>query len=154
MTAYQARECLVLAIRHAYVRRMADSKAMTSRIRRSAAVLQVNGRTIRPMRDFFVDQLGFVVGTEVGARPNFVTLDRDGQTVMLACKCLFGFRKTGWAVYFWVDDIESLFAEFENRGTTLKGKIVNKRYGCRELAAIAPDGREIVFGELVVKTAN
>ncbi|MEL6103791.1 MAG: glyoxalase superfamily protein [Pseudomonadota bacterium] len=118
-----------------------------SRIYRTAAVLQVNSRTVRAMRDFFVDRLGFHVGSEVGNGPSFVTLDRDGQTVMLACKRHFGFRKSGWAAYFWVDDIESLLSEFEARGAIIKGGIVEKEYGCREIVAIAPDGREIVFGE-------
>lgn len=99
------------------------------------------------MRDFFVDLLGFEVGSEVGNGPSFVTLDRDGQTIMLACRRSLGFRKRGWAAYFWIDDIERLLAEFENRGTKLKGQIVDKAYGCREIVAVAPDGREIVFGE-------
>lgn len=119
----------------------------SSRIQRTAAVLQVNGRTIKPMRDFFVDRLGFEIGSEVGNSPSFVTLDRDGQTIMLACSRSLGFRKRGWAAYFWVVDIEGLLVEFERRGTKLKGQIVDKPYGCREIVAVAPDGREIVFGE-------
>lgn len=99
------------------------------------------------MRDFFVDQLGFVVGTEVGTGPTFVTLDRDGQTVMLYCRWSFGFRKSGWAVYFWTDDIEALFGDIASRGTTTKNGIVTKDYGCREFVITAPDGREIVFGQ-------
>ncbi len=51
------------------------------------------------------------------------------------------------AAYFWVEDIEGLLVEFERRGTKLKGQIVDKAYGCREIVAIAPDGREIVLGE-------
>jgi len=101
------------------------------------------------MRDFFVDQLGFVVGTQVGTGPAFVTLDRDGQTVMLNCRWSFGFRKKGWAVYFWTDDIEELFRDITSRGTTTKNGIVTKDYGCREFAVVAPDGREIVFGQIL-----
>ena len=119
----------------------------SSCFRRTAAVLQVNSRTIRPMRDFFVKQLGFELGTEIGAGPKFVTLDRDGQTIMLACQRTFGFRKHGWAAYFWVENIEALHDEFERRGAKLKGPITDKPYGCREIVAMAPDGREIVFGE-------
>ncbi len=117
------------------------------RIYRTAAVLQVNSRTVRAMRDFFVVRLGFHVGSEVGNGPSFVTLDRDVQTVMLACKRHFGFRKSGWAAYVWVDGIERLLSEFETRGARIKGGIVEKEYGCREIVAVAPDGREIVFGE-------
>jgi len=113
------------------------------------AVLQVNSRTVKAMRDFFVERLGFEIGAEVGDGPKFVTLDRDGQTIMLECRRSFGFRKHGWAAYFWVYDIEKLREEFEHRGAKLKGQIVDKPYGCREIVAIAPDGREIVFGQRI-----
>lgn len=126
---------------------MKSRKTFSARIQRTAAVLQVNSRTIRSMRDFFVDRLGFEIGTEVGNGPSFVTLDRDGQTIMLACSRSLGFRKRGWAAYFWVVDIERLLIEFKSRGTILKGQIADKDYGCREIVAVAPDGREIVFGE-------
>ena len=126
---------------------MEDREASSSRIQRTAAVLQVNSRTVNSMRDFFVYRLGFKIGTEVGAGPGFLTLDRDGQTIMLDCRRPIGFRKSGWAAYFWVNDVERLLAEFERRGTRLKGQIVDKSYGCREIVTVAPDGREIVFGE-------
>ena len=83
-----------------------------------------------------------------GKGPAFVTLDRDGQTVMLECRpVLFAAKKT-WTIYFWVDDIEAAYAEFTSRDAVLKGPIVDKFYGCREIAVIAPDGRVIVFGQL------
>ena len=118
---------------------------------RTAAVLQVSTRTMRPMIDFFVKQLGFKVGTEVGKGPKFATLDRDGQTIML--NCAFGplnfRRENGWAAYFWVNDIEKIYLEFVRSKAKLKGEIVEKPYECKEIVAIAPDGREIVFGQLI-----
>lgn len=93
------------------------------------------------MRDFFVNDLGFMFGTEVGSGPTFVTLDRDGQAVMLNCSWSFGIRTRGWAVYFWTDDIAELFNELTSRGTEIKGSPVTKDYGCREFVVLAPDGR-------------
>lgn len=118
---------------------------------RSASVLQVSTRTMRPMIDFFVNQLGFTIGTEAGDGPHFVTLDRDGQTIMLNCGLNpFNLRRVkGWAAYFWVNDIEVIQAEFIANNANLKGQIVEKPYGCKEVVAIAPDGREIVFGQLL-----
>ncbi|MGI9523943.1 MAG: hypothetical protein ACR2PG_20100 [Hyphomicrobiaceae bacterium] len=87
------------------------------KLQRAASVLQVNSRTVRAMRDFFVERLGFEVGIEVGTSPNFVTLDRDGQTIMLACRWSFGFRQGGWAAF----------------------------------VAVAPDGREIMFGQILAE---
>ena len=130
---------------------MSNEDNSSPKFRRTAAVLQVNSRTVKAMRDFFVERLGFEIGAEVGDGPKFVTLDRDGQTIMLECRRSFGFRKRGWAAYFWVDDIQKLREEFEQRGAKLKGQIVDKPYGCREVVVIAPDGREIVFGQRIVK---
>jgi len=120
-------------------------------LQRTAPVLQVNSRTVRPMRNFFVDQLGFEVGTSVGRGPDFVTLDRDGQTIMLTCRSSFGFRQSGWAAYFWTGDVDALFDEIKSRGAETKGGLVTKDYGCREFVAIAPDGREIVFGQILTE---
>lgn len=118
---------------------------------RSAAVLQVSSRTMRPMINFFVNQLGFTVGTKAGDGPWFATLDRDGQTIMLNCipDPLNLRRVKGWAAYFWVGDIETIYSEFVANEANLKGQIVEKPYGCKEVVAIAPDGREIVFGQLL-----
>lgn len=120
-------------------------------LQRSATVLHVTRRTMIPMRTFFVDKLGFEVGTEVNSagnkRPQFVTLDRDGQTLMLSCR-LFSWPAKDWASYFWVDDIDALQRELISRETPLKGGVTDKPYGCREPVAVAPDGREIVFGQL------
>lgn len=118
-----------------------------TKIERVAPVLTVSSRTMIPMRDFFVEKLGFTVGTQAGDGPIFVTLDRDGQTIMLECQpALLGPKKT-WAAYFWVTDVDALHAEFVARSATIKGGIVDKDYGCRETVVIAPDGREIVFGQ-------
>lgn len=119
------------------------------KIERVAPVLTVSSRTMIPMRDFFVEKLGFVVGTEAGVGPLFVTLDRDGQTVMLECKPALVRPKKSWAVYFWVNDIGAFHDELVSRGAPLKSGIVHKDYGCRETVAIAPDGRQIVFGQII-----
>lgn len=118
-----------------------------TQIQRVAPVLVVSSRTMIPMRDFFVEKLGFTVGTEAGVGPFFVTLDRDGQTIMLDCKPRLFRPKRSWAAYFWVNDVDKLHAELVSRGTPIKSGIVDKSYGCRETVAIAPDGRQIVFGQ-------
>ena len=118
-------------------------------LQRTAPVLPVSSRTMKRMRDFFVAKLGFTVGTESGDGPLFVMLNRDGQTIMLSCTSTFGRATKGWATYFWVNNIRAIQAEFKSRGTPLKGDITDKPYGCREIVALAPDGREIVFGEQV-----
>jgi len=99
------------------------------------------------MRDFFVHDLGFKVGAEHGAYPSFITLDRDGQTVMLRCAFGPAWFVSGWAVYFWVPDIDAMHTELRQRGANLKNPIVDKPYGMRELNVTAPDGRSVIFGQ-------
>ena len=48
-------------------------------------VLSVNKRTIQPIIDFFVDRMGFQVGTMLGKQPAFAMLCRDENSLMLAC---------------------------------------------------------------------
>lgn len=102
-------------------------------IQRVAPILTVSNSTMVKMRDFFVEKLGFVVGTEIGNGPVFVTLDRDGQTIMLHCTTIFNRAQKTWAAYFWVCDIDEFYAELIGRNTPLKGGIVDKEYGCREI---------------------
>ena len=42
---------------------------------RSAAVLQVSSRTMKPMMEFFVHKLGFTIGAEAGEGPVFAMLE-------------------------------------------------------------------------------
>ena len=59
----------------------------------------------------------------------------------------------GWlGSLFWTDNIETLLQEMTERGTQTKGGLVTKDYGCREFVVIAPDGQEIVFGEIVTSS--
>jgi hypothetical protein len=129
----------------------AEQKNMTDdpKLLRVAPVFRVRSGTVRKMRDFFVEKLGFTVGTEVGRGPAFVTLDRDGLTVMLSCKPALTGPPRDWAAYFWVDDVGKLFEEMTERGVATKSGLTDKDYGCREFVVIAPDGRQIVFGQLM-----
>ena len=121
----------------------------SSKLKRSAPVLSVNRRTMQPMIDFFVKQLGFRVDTVVGKQPAFAMLCRDENTVMLSCRSAFPWPHKGWAIYFWVDNVDALELEFKQQGAELKSGPTMKEYGCREIEIITPDGRDIVFGEVV-----
>jgi len=120
-----------------------------SNLKRCAPVLNVNGRTMKPTIAFFTEKLGFRVDTVFGKQPAFAMLCRDDVTVMLACKPMIPWSHKGWAVYIWIDDIEALAAEFESRRVTINSGPTLKEYGCKEIEVLTPDGRGIVFGQIV-----
>ena len=89
---------------------------------------------MKPTITFFTDKLGFNIDTVIGKEPRFAMLCRDNITVMLACKPMIRWPHKGWAIYFWVDDVDAI--------TTAV-----KDYGCKEIEVTTPDGRDIVFGQ-------
>jgi len=123
-----------------------------SNLQRCAPVLNVNGRTMKPTIAFFTEKLGFRVDTVLGKRPTFAMLCRDDITVMLACKAMFPWPHKGWAVYIWVDDIDVLVEEFKSRSVAINSGPTLKEYGCNEIEVLTPDGRGIVFGQVVSRT--
>lgn len=122
---------------------------MKSNLQRCAPVLNVNSRTMRSTIAFFTEKLGFNVDTAIGKEPRFAMLCRDDITVMLACKRMIPWPHKGWAVYIWVDDVDTLAAEFATRQLSLKCGPTLKEYGCKELEVFMPDGRTIAFGQVV-----
>ena len=121
-----------------------------SNLQRCAPVLNVNSRTMNPTIAFFTDKLGFTVDTAVGKEPRFAMLCRDDVTVMLACKSMIPWPHKGWAIYFWVDDVDAITSEIEQRGAQLKCGPTIKEYGCKEIEVTTPDGRDIVFGQTLL----
>jgi len=68
---------------------------------------------------------------------------------MLSCKPMIPRPHKGWAIYIWVEDVDALTAEFEIRHLTLKCGPTMKEYGCKEIEVLLPDGRAVVFGQVV-----
>ena len=120
---------------------------MTSPMLQSVApVLRLNTRTMKPTISLFED-MGFSVDTLLGEPPRFAMMKRDDLTVMLECRILIPWRQSGWAVYFWVNEVEELQHEFARADIKDVTALVEKRYECIEFKVRLPDGRSIVFGE-------
>ncbi len=98
--------------------------------------------------------MGFTQGKFYGEPPCFTIIGRDGMYVML--------RQADspdqvvpntqimdqlWDMYFWVDDVESLFAEFTARGAIIDYGLCDQPYGCREFGTRDLDGHDIGFGQ-------
>lgn len=125
------------------------NKMATGNLKSIAPVLNVNSRTMKPMIELFVEKLGFEIDTVLGRQPAFAMLKRDELVIMLACKPAIPWPHKGWAVYIWVDDIETLCADLSAREAPIKVGPHDKDYGCREIEVSTPDGRQIVFGQSI-----
>lgn len=67
---------------------------------------------------------------------------------MLACRTIITWPHKGWAIYFWVDDVDALASELKQPGTRLKCCPTIKVYDCKEIEIMSPDGRDIVFEQI------
>ncbi len=59
-----------------------------------------------------------------------------------------------WNAYFWVDDVEALFAEVKSRGATIDYGLCDQFYGVREFAVRDPDEQEIGFGQVLTRATG
>lgn len=52
-----------------------------------------------------------------------------------------------WNVYFWVDDVEEIYAELKGRGATIDYELCDQPYGVREFGVQDLDNYDIAFGQ-------
>src|SRR5687768_3885157 len=91
----------------------------------SAPVLLV--KDVIAAADHYRDTMGFAYDQFYGDPPNFVILQRDGMYVMLRqaedpkhVVPHWTVADKLWNIYFWVDDVDALHAEFVRRGHRLR----------------------------------
>ena len=123
-----------------------------ARLTTSAPVLLV--RDVVAAANYYRDSLGFAYDRFWGEPPDFVILRRDGLCLMLnqapADHKIVPHWKVNscmWNVYFWVDDVDALFAEFQNSGAKIDYGLDNKPYQVREFGIQDLDGYDIAFGQ-------
>lgn len=102
---------------------------------------------------FFEDILGFTTTVQMG---NYCYVERDGAGLRILShrnEDELGNPHRGFAYYFDVRDIDSLFAELQPQLASLPaGDVlgpVDQEYLQRELMIRAPDGNLIVFGQSI-----
>lgn len=124
----------------------------TARLTSSAPVLLV--RDVVAAANYYRDALGFAYDRFWGEPPDFVILRRDGLCVMLdrppAGVAIVPHWKVHhgiWNIYFWVDDVDTLFAELTARGAKIDYGLGDKPYGIREFGVQDLDGYDIGFGQ-------
>jgi len=122
---------------------------MSALLQSVSPVLKLNSRTMKPTIDLFVGKLGFEVDTVLREPPIFAMLKRDDQIIMMECKPFIPWRQSGWAAYFWANDVEKLRQEFVDNGLERTTEITQKLYGCLEFKVPLPDKRFVVFGQVI-----
>jgi uncharacterized glyoxalase superfamily protein PhnB len=106
--------------------------------------------------NYWRDCVGFSYERFWGEPPCFVILHRDGLQLMLSqapesaeLRPHWTIVNQMWNVYFWVDDVETLYAELQERGATIDYTLGDKPYGCREFGIQDLDGHDIAFGQVI-----
>lgn len=124
----------------------------------SAPVLLV--RDVVAAANHYRDALGFTYDRFWGHPAKFVILHRDGMRLMLnqaphGADLVPHWRVDAgiWNVYFWVDDVDALFAEFSARGAKIDYGLDDKPYDIREFGIQDLDGYDIGFGQPISKSA-
>ena len=124
----------------------------TARLTSSAPVLLV--RDVVAAANHYRDALGFAYDRFWGEPPDFVILRRDNLCVMLnlaprgtAIVPHWKVNPGIWNVYFWVDDVDALFAELKGRGAKIDSGLDDKPYQVREFGVQDLDGYDIAFGQ-------
>jgi len=102
---------------------------------------------------YFRDRCGFG-GHVYGHPPTFATATRDEATILLALcdepeRIVPNWQivdKT-WNVFIRVDDVESIYAELQERGATIDYTLYDAPSGFREFGIQDPDGHDIAVGQ-------
>jgi catechol 2,3-dioxygenase-like lactoylglutathione lyase family enzyme len=102
---------------------------------------------------YYRDRLGFHC-TVHGDPPDFATADRDDVTLLFALcrepeRIVPNWRIVDmvWNAYIRVDDVESVYAEVQERGAPIDYTIYDAPSGFREFGVQDPDGHDIAFGQ-------
>jgi catechol 2,3-dioxygenase-like lactoylglutathione lyase family enzyme len=122
------------------------------RIIGSAPILLV--RDVVAAAAYYRDRLGFRHERFWGEPPSFCMPVRDGHVVMLSqvddpqhIVPHYRVVPNMWNVYFWVDDVEAMYAELTEREAKIDYHLDIKPYGVKEFGVQDLDGYDIAFGQ-------
>ncbi len=103
---------------------------------------------------YYHEVLGFNMPKVWGEPPTFAMPSRDGFVFMLnqvkAEEEVIPIRKRGgeWDAYIWIQDADSLFAQFRDKGAEIVYEpCIQEDYDMKEFAIGDPDGHVIAFGQ-------
>jgi len=105
--------------------------------------------------NFYRDKLGFHYDRFWGDPPCFCMVQRSGIVIMLSQFDTPGSGRPNrladpngeaWDAYVWVDNADSLCAEFKAKGVKMPRDICNQPYGCRDFDVEDCNGYRLCFG--------
>jgi uncharacterized glyoxalase superfamily protein PhnB len=119
----------------------------------SAPILLV--KDVTHSANWYRDKLGFTITKLFGEPANFAIIERDGHYMMFSSAPANEIRPN-WKivektsnVYFWVNDVETLYKEFIDSGATIDYSLYTAPYGVKEFGINDPDEYDIAFGEVI-----
>jgi predicted enzyme related to lactoylglutathione lyase len=103
--------------------------------------------------EYYRDRLGFECEV-YGEPPDFVVARRDEATILLALcgepdRIVPNWRIVDkvWNAYVRVDDVETVYAEVQERGAGIDYTLYRAPSGFLEFGVQDPDGHDIAFGQ-------
>jgi len=102
---------------------------------------------------FYREKLGFNPGKFYGEPPTFCIIRRDKVTIFLdKARTPHSIPLNQyWALYIYVDDVDTMYAEVQKRGVTINRAIEDQDYGCRDFDIRDSDGHLIGIGQNLTK---
>jgi len=105
--------------------------------------------------NFYRDKLGFSYDRFWGEPPCFCMVQRNGVVIMLSQVCVPNAMRPNrvvepgsdaWDAYIWVDNADTLHAEFHSKGVTIARGLCDQEYGCRDFDVEDCNGYRLCFG--------
>jgi len=110
---------------------------------------------VKASAEFFRDRLGFAIDFLHGQPPFYGSVSRGGARIHLKFvhEPVLAVgpqdREEFITVFIEVDDVEALFAEYNNAGVTLAQKLQTEAWGGRDFVVVGPDGNNLCFAQLL-----
>lgn len=105
---------------------------------------------------YYRDKLGFTFDRFWGEPPSFCMVRRSGVVIMLSQLETAGVMRPNrlvdpeggaWDTYIWIDEADSLHAEYKASGVTIVREICDQPYGCRDFDVEDCNGYRLCFGQ-------
>jgi uncharacterized glyoxalase superfamily protein PhnB len=115
-----------------------------------AAVPQIHVRQSAAAKQFYADKLGFACANawrpdQTKDDPCYMSFVRDGVWLQVT-----SFKGTlGTVVYVYVDNVDTLHAEFAAKGVQQLDQVQDQPWGTREFAVTDPDDNTLRFGQQI-----
>ena len=106
--------------------------------------------------NYYRDKLGFGYERLWGEPPCFCMVRRNGVIIMLGQLEKSGVVRpnrvvdpegAAWDAYIWVDNADTLSAEFKSKGVLIAREVCDQPYGCRDFEIDDSNGYRLCFGQ-------